>query len=283
LQSGGNMAYRYFIKLAYNGKRFGGWQKQPNADTVQRWIENALSAIAHVKNGITGCGRTDAGVHASVFYAHFDHETAFSKEKLESLVFRLNGFLPDDIVVYEIIPVFPGTHARYSALSRQYEYLIIKKKDPFCYENAYFIPRNLDLVSMNYTSKLLLGTHDFQCFTKVKTQVNSFVCDVQFASWSEQDQFLKFTIRADRFLRNMVRAIVGTLLDVGYGKLTSEDFRKIIESHNRSEAGFSVPAKGLILTDVVYPDKLFSDSPIYYTEGSEIKTISHYYSDQADQ
>ncbi len=273
------MAYRYFIRLAYNGRGYGGWQIQPNATTVQQLVENGLVSIAGVSGSLTGCGRTDAGVDASSFYAHFEHEKSFSTEELFQLTFRLNRFLPQDIVVFEIIPVVPGAHARYSATWREYEYLIIRQKDPFNFDHAYFVHGNLDIGKMNFSSALLLGRHDFQCFSKVNTQVNNYFCDIQAAKWIEQDHFLKFTIRADRFLRNMVRAIVGTLLDVGRGKITIETFQQIIDSHDRGEAGYSVPAKGLTLTGIGYPNEIYSEKPVFFSPESSEKIISHYYTD----
>ncbi len=273
------MAFRYFIKLAYNGLAYSGWQIQPNAVTVQQWIENGLSAIAGVKCGVTGCGRTDAGVHAYIFYAHFDHDATLSKEALYHLTFRLNRYLPPDVVVHEIMTVLPGAHARYSALSREYEYLIIRKKDPFNFQRAYFVHGDLDLERMNDCAALLMGKHNFQCFSKVNTQVNNYFCDIQSAYWIEQDLILKFNIKADRFLRNMVRAIVGTMLDVGRGRLTTEEFKQIINSRSRSEAGFSVPAKGLSLKGVEYPAEIFTDRPINFSPESCEKIISHYYTD----
>ncbi len=268
LLSGGMMAYRYFIKLAYKGTAYGGWQKQPNAETVQQWIENGLNAIAGVGSGATGCGRTDAGVHARVFYAHFDSEKAFLKEELAMLAQRLNRFLPQDISVFAVFPVIPGAHARFSAIWREYEYLIIRQKDPFTFNSAYLVHGDLNLALMNTCSGLMLGKHDFQCFSKVNTQVNNYFCDVKAAFWSEEDHFLKFTIRADRFLRNMVRAIVGTLLDVGREKISVEEFLTIIESRDRCEAGYSVPAKGLTLTGIGYPEAIFTDKPEFFSQES---------------
>lgn len=279
MYTGGIMAYRYFIKLAYNGSAYSGWQIQPNTATVQQLICNGLNSIASVRGGITGCGRTDTGVHASAFYAHFDHEDAFSTGELELLSFRLNRFLPQDIVVFKIIPVLPGAHARFSALGREYEYMIIRQKDPFNFHHAYFVHGDLDIEMMNKCAALMEGRHDFQCFSKVNTQVNNFFCNIQIARWIEQDHKLKFTIRADRFLRNMVRAIVGTLLDVGRGKISPDEFQQIINSHNRSKAGYSVPAKGLTLTGVGYPEEIFSDKPVFFSPESCEKIISHYYTD----
>lgn len=273
------MAYRYFIKLAYNGSAYGGWQIQPNAPTVQQLINNGLKSIAGYSGNVTGCGRTDAGVSASSFYAHFDQEETFPAEALKQLTFRLNRFLPQDIVVFEVKPVVPGAHARFSAMWREYEYLIIRQKDPFAFQNAYFVHEELDIEKINMCSALLLGRHDFQCFSKVNTQVNNYLCDVKVAEWTENDHFLKFTIRADRFLRNMVRAIVGTLLDVGRGKISSEEFQQIIASHNRGKAGYSVPAKGLTLTGVGYPEEIFSEIPVFFSPEHGEKVISHYYTD----
>ncbi len=277
------MAYRYFIQLAYNGSAYAGWQLQPNAISVQHWVEKGLLLIAGNKNGVTGCGRTDAGVHARIFYAHFDAEVPYTCDELTQISYKLNRFLPQDIVIFTISPVVPGSHARFSALWREYEYLIIKYKDPFNFQHAFLEPAKLDLDAMNLCSGLLLGRHDFQCFSKVHTQVNNYFCDVQSAKWEEQGHSLKFTIRADRFLRNMVRAIVGTVLDVGKGKISVADFQNIINSHDRGEAGYSVPAKGLTLTGISYPTDIFASEPIFYSEKTETNIISHYYStDQTD-
>ena len=273
------MAYRYFIRLAYNGFAYGGWQIQPNATTVQELIDKGLVAIAGFNPSVTGCGRTDAGVNASSFYAHFDHKEAFSPDGLKQLAYRINRFLPQDIVVFEIQPVLPGAHARYSALWREYEYLILRHKDPFNFHHAYFVHGDLDIEKMNICSALLLGKHDFQCFSKVNTQVNNYLCDIKVATWIEKDHMLIFTIRADRFLRNMVRAIVGTLLDVGRGKISLDEFQRIIDSHDRGKAGYSVPAKGLTLTGVGYPEEIFSDKPVFFSPESCEKIISHYYTD----
>jgi tRNA pseudouridine38-40 synthase len=273
------MAYRYFIRLAYNGQAYGGWQIQPNATTVQQLIDNGLAAIAGVSGSVTGCGRTDAGVNASSFYAHFDHEEAIFSEDLFQLTFRLNRFLPQDIVIFTIQPVLPGGHARYSATWREYEYLIIRQKDPFNFHHAYFVHGDLDIENMNACCALLLGRHDYQCFSKVNTQVNNYLCDIKDVKWTEKDHFLKFTIRADRFLRNMVRAIVGSMLDVGRGKISFDEFQQIIDSHDRGKAGYSVPAKGLTLTGIGYPEEIFSDKPVQFSPECSEKIISHYYTD----
>ena len=256
------MAYRYFIKLAYDGSHYSGWQIQPNAVSVQQLLTNGLKAIARINEGITGCGRTDAGVHAAEFFAHFDHEMAYTHEMLLEFKYRLNGFLPNDVVINEILPVLPESHARFSALWREYEYLIIRQKDPFYYEKALLVNGKLDIETMNQCSLVLLGHHDFQCFSKTHTQVNNYRCNIISASWEQKGHFLIFNIKADRFLRNMVRAIVGTMLDVGKKRISPEQFKKIIESHNRSQAGYSVPARGLTLKSIEYPKEIFPEIPI---------------------
>ena len=279
MHTGGRMGYRYFIQLSYNGAAYGGWQIQPNAATVQDLLESGLTKIAGLKDHVTGCGRTDAGVHAGTFYAHFDSEYAFSETELQNITLKLNRFLPQDIAIAGIRPVMPAVHARFSAVWREYEYVIIRKKDPFKYNQAYFIHGNLDIEMMNRCASLLLGRHDFKSFSKVHTQVNNYFCDIHLVHWQQEDHLLKFTIRADRFLRNMVRAIVGTLLNAGKGKLTTNEFQQIIDSQNRSAAGYSVPARGLTLTGIGYPPDIFSDKPVFFsTEGCN-KIISHYYSD----
>lgn len=279
MHTGGRMEYRYFIQLSYNGAAYGGWQIQPNASTVQDLIESGLTKIAGLKDRVTGCGRTDAGVHASTFYAHFNSEISFSKDALDTIVLRLNKFLPHDIAITGLRPVVPSAHARFSAMWREYEYLITREKDPFMFNQAYFVHYNLDVEMMNTCASLLLGRHDFKSFSKVHTQVNNFYCDIKFAHWEQDAHCLKFTIRADRFLRNMVRAIVGTLLDVGKGKITTDEFQHIIDSQNRSAAGYSVPAKGLTLKGIGYPKEIFSDQPVPFSPEGCDKIISHYYGD----
>lgn len=254
------MPFRYFIHLAYNGRNYAGWQVQPNAVTVQELLESGMKHLAEVES-VTGCGRTDTGVHASDFYAHFDSEKRISVTDLEKLTAKLNRYLPEDIKIYTIKPVIPDAHARFSALNREYKYLIINEKDPFLFENAYFLHGNLNIEAMNQCAALLIGKHDFECFSKVKTEVNNFICDVSEAAFTRTGHVIEFKICADRFLRNMVRAIVGTLLDVGKGKLDKEGFLEILNSHNRCKAGYSVPAKGLTLTKVEYDPAIFVAEP----------------------
>ena len=240
---------RYFIELSYNGKNYHGWQIQPDANSVQEELNKAISIVLQEKISIVGAGRTDAGVHASQMFAHFDTD----KKLNENYVFKFNSLLPDDIVVYKIILLHDEAHARFDAVSRSYEYKIWLGRNPFLLETSWQLyHQKLDVDLMNEASNVLLEYTDFQCFSKVKTEVHTFNCDVTFAAWKLVGNELTFYISANRFLRNMVRAIVGTIIDVGSGKTTIEDFRKIIESKNRSNAGLSVPAKALFLTQVTY-------------------------------
>jgi tRNA pseudouridine38-40 synthase len=268
------MPYRYFIKLAFNGSDFKGWQVQPNSVTIQSEIEKALAMILHHIDGITGCGRTDSGVHAKLFYAHLDVEEPI--KSTDDLAFKLNRFLPPSISISSIVPVKAGAHARFSALMREYTYTIITHKDPFLFQNAYTFTSAIDLDRMNDGAKLLMNYSDFECFSKVKTQVANFRCNLIFAEWNKQDHILKFTIRSDRFLRNMVRSIVGTLLDLGQNKISMDDLKLILLSHDRQKAGRSVPANGLFLTDIQYPANIFILEPEWFSKDSLKEVISHH-------
>ncbi|CAM1350419.1 tRNA pseudouridine(38-40) synthase TruA [Tenacibaculum crassostreae] len=240
---------RYFIELAYNGKNYHGWQTQPDAISVQEIINKAISTILRQEITIVGAGRTDAGVHASQMFAHFDFETALN----DNFTYKLNAILPDDVVIFNTKQVHSEAHARFDAVSRSYEYKIWLGRNPFLLETSwqlYYQQLNIDL--MNEAAAVLYEYEDFECFSKVKTDVNTFNCKVTNAKWILNGNDLTFHISANRFLRNMVRAIVGTLIDIGLGKISIDDFKKIIESKNRSNAGVSVPAKGLFLTEVTY-------------------------------
>jgi tRNA pseudouridine38-40 synthase len=244
---------RYFIHLAYNGKTFHGWQKQPNAPTVQSEIEERLSLLLRQEIEVVGCGRTDTGVHAKQYFLHFDLDQTVETEKL---AFQLNAILPKDISIYEVFEVDDHTHARFSATQRTYEYWISTRPDPFAHRLSFLHTKPLNIIAMNEAAQLLLGHTDFECFSKVHTDVKTFNCKITQAVWEERENHkLVFTISADRFLRNMVRAIVGTLLNVGKGKITIDDVQKILNSKNRSEAGESVLAHGLFLTNISYPFK----------------------------
>lgn len=250
---------RYFIKLAYNGTNYHGWQSQPNATTVQETLAKALSTILTFDIELMGAGRTDTGVHAKEMFAHFDFNKTI--ESL-SLVHKLNSFLPKDIVVYAVFPVHNEAHARFDATKRTYEYHINTFKDTFLQEQSWYYHQKLDVDLMNEAAKILLKHKDFQCFSKVNTDVNTFDCEIFEAYWTQgnaeqgtskqENNHLVFTISANRFLRNMVRAIVGTLVYVGLHKINLEEFNAIIHSKDRDKAGFSVPAHGLYLTKIDY-------------------------------
>jgi len=240
---------RYFIKLAYNGTNYHGWQVQPNASSVQETLNKALSVILNSDINIMGAGRTDTGVHAKEMFAHFDYAPTL---EIVSTLHKLNSYLPKDIVIYNIIPVHDDAHARFDAKKRTYHYYITSVKDVFSQEECWYFHQNLDVELMNQAAKMLFNHTDFQCFSKVNTDVNTFNCTISEAYWTQENNQLIFTISADRFLRNMVRAIVGTLVNVGLHKITLSDFNSIIDNKNRNEAGFSVPAQGLFLTKIEY-------------------------------
>ena len=244
---------KYFLELSYNGAAYHGWQKQPNAITVQEVIEKSLSILLKEETTILGAGRTDAGVHASQMFAHFETEKSFDKA---DLIYRLNALLPKDIAIQDVFRVKAEVHARFYAESREYLYRISIKKDVFQSDQTFYVKPKLDIVKMNDAAQILLQYKDFQCFSKSNTDVKTYNCDISFASWKTVNQELQFTIKADRFLRNMVRAIVGTLVNIGLGKMEVEGIHEIIKSKNRSEAGFSVPAHALYLTKVEYPESI---------------------------
>ena len=245
---------RYFIEFSYQGTAYHGWQNQPNAISVQEVLEKALSTLLKVAVEVVGAGRTDSGVHARQMFAHFDIAQEFNSEEL---VYRLNSFLPGDIAIKEIREVRSEAHARFDAKERTYEYWVVQGKNPFFLQSAHLIHKPLDILAMNSTADILREYRDFECFSKSNTDVKTFLCDVREAFWKKEEEKLVFTISADRFLRNMVRAIVGTLLEVGIGKMKSEEIRGIIESKDRGKAGPSVPAKGLYLTKVIYPETIY--------------------------
>lgn len=246
------MSLRYFLKLAYDGTAYCGWQIQPNGNSVQAELEKALAIVLGAPVKITGAGRTDTGVHASEMFAHFDSGAELTAREIQRTIWTLNNLLPSDIAIRDISPVAPEAHARFDAVARTYQYHILRIKNPFKERYAWYWQGNLDVDMMNQAAHILVGEHDFQCFSKVHTDVTSFICEVQEAGWEATDDALVFTITANRFLRNMVRAVVGTLFDVGRGKITPEDLQQILESRDRSRAGASVPAKGLILVRIIY-------------------------------
>jgi tRNA pseudouridine38-40 synthase len=249
--------YRYFLELSYMGTQYCGWQVQPQQESVQNTIEKALKTILKEEITLTGAGRTDSGVHAIKYTAHFD--TSHEPQSLfdMDLRYKLNRILPNDIAIHSLRQVKNDAHARFSAMSRSYSYYICQRKDPFWHRRAWLLERNLNIEKMNEASQILFLHNDFQCFSKSNTQVNNFNCSISNAHLKQQDHLLVFEISADRFLRNMVRAIVGTITDVGLGKTSVEEFGAIIESKNRSQAGLSVPGYGLYFMGAQYDDKVF--------------------------
>jgi tRNA pseudouridine38-40 synthase len=263
---------RYFIELAYNGTNYHGWQTQPNAITVQQVLDKALAVLLRTPVETVGCGRTDTGVHASHLFAHLDIEVSMVDGPLSidnpqttmanhglSIIDHalrarsLNALLPYDIAVKRIIPVHADAHARFDATLRSYEYHVHLEKDPFLHNLSWLVRDKPDVALMNEAAKIIMEYTDFSCFSKSNTQVKTNNCKVSRAEWVADGGKLVFHISADRFLRNMVRAIVGTLMMVGKGDIKPEEIRDIIESKNRSNAGTSVPACGLYLTEVKYP------------------------------
>jgi tRNA pseudouridine38-40 synthase len=241
---------RFFVELSYLGTAYCGWQRQPDAPSVQGALEDALSTLLREPVEVTGAGRTDTGVHAARYIAHFDASS-------EPDVYHLNALLPRDIAVRRVWEVAPDAHARFDAREREYTYYITLHKDPFRQHTAWYYSGALDLDAMNRAAAHLLGTHDFTTFSKLHSGNKTFECTVFEARWAvEPPQAagcgVRFTIRADRFLRNMVRSTVGTLVDVGRGKITPERFAAILEARDRSLASGSAPAQGLFLTDVRY-------------------------------
>ena len=248
---------RFFIRFAYDGTAFHGSQRQPNGVTVQETMEQALAMIFREDMPLTFAGRTDTGVHAREMYAHFDINDNQSSI-VNNLKFRLNGILPDSIAIYDILRVTDDAHARFSAKRRTYEYHVIDHKDPFLLPYATRLRTPLDFVSMNEAARHLIGRQDFASFCRTHTDVKTTICDLTQAEWKELGNgHAVFTISADRFLRNMVRAVVGTLFQVGIGKITKEQFAEVIAQHNRCSAGDSAPAQGLYLTHIEYPKEIF--------------------------
>lgn len=243
---------RYFVQLAYNGTAYHGWQIQPNAMTVQESLNKAFSTILREEINLVGAGRTDTGVHASFFVAHFETENEIADTA--RLVFKLNSFLAKDVRVDAIFRVDESMHARFSALSRTYHYYFASRKQPFGNNITVFLPSKPDVELMNEAAHSLFDYVDFTSFSKLHTDVKTNNCLIMKAEWQQKHDLLVFEIKADRFLRNMVRAIAGTLLKVGQKQITLDEFRQIIEMKDRSRAGASVPGCGLFLSDIEYPE-----------------------------
>lgn len=250
------MKTRYFIFISYKGTLYHGWQVQPNSITVQKILDDALSVVLNERISTLGAGRTDTGVHALVFCAHFDSISS-KLDEVKNLIFRLNSYLPGDISVTSIQKVVPDANARYSALSRTYKYYISKIKDPFFDNSSWFLHGNINIKAMNEACDLLYNHSDFTSFSKLHSDTKTNICKIYSAFWKEDGNRLEFSIKADRFLRNMVRAIVGTMVEVGTGKLTLKEFELVILTKDRCRAGKSAPAKGLFLSDIEYPKEIF--------------------------
>ncbi len=249
------VAVRYFMYISYRGTNFNGWQIQPNGVTVQEEIEKALSTILKTETSIVGSGRTDTGVHATQQVAHFD----LKKIDAEKLVFKLNSFLNEDISINDIRLVKEDVSARFDATSRTYHYHLNQAKNPFKRGVSYYFRPELNVADINAACEIIKGWQNFECFSKVHTEVNSFNCEIFQAKWVQDGSNHLFEIAANRFLRGMVRAVVGTLIDVGLGKTSLDDFREILESNDRRKAGRAVPAEGLFLQKVVYPKDIYLD------------------------
>lgn len=248
--------YRYFAEISFKGTNYHGWQIQKNAISVQEVLNEKFSSILREGIQVTGAGRTDTGVHALYYVGHFDSK----KDNLHtdsSFLYHFNQFLPSDISVYRILSVKNDAHARFSAISRTYEYWICRRKNPFLKEYAWMLYRNLNVETMQRACKYLLGKHDFSSFCKGHSGARTHLCAVETAEWTEKEDILIFRITADRFLRNMVRAIVGTMIEIGKETLSPEKLYDILQTHNRSEAGESVPPQGLFLTRIIYPAEIF--------------------------
>ena len=244
---------RYFLEISYNGSTFHGWQIQPNANSVQETIENALNILLKKEIKIVGAGRTDTGVHARNMCAHFDHNKEFELEELKN---NLNSFLNQEIYINDIYRVEDETHARFSAISREYEYYISLKKDVFNYKTTHLIQQDLNIEKMKQALLIIKDYEDFEAFSKSNTDVKTYLCNIMSCSLVKKENIIIFKIKANRFLRNMVRAIMGTIVDIGLEKISLEELRTILESKDRSKAGPSMPAHALFLTKVEYPSNI---------------------------
>ena len=250
---------RFFIEVFYKGTGYSGFQVQENANSVQSEVEKSLSVFFKELFSLTGSSRTDAGVHALSNYFHFDSSllSTYPPERLNRTIYNLNAILPDDIVIKRIYAVNDNAHCRFDAISREYKYFIYQQKDPFQSDRAYYYPYKLDLGILNEAAAVLKTYHDFTSFSKRNTQVKSFNCSIQKSQWIEDENCLVYTVMANRFLRGMVRGLVGTMLKTGTGKLTLAGFRRVIEAKDCSNADFSVPPQGLFLVNVRYKDTLY--------------------------
>lgn len=244
---------RYFLEVSYLGKAYSGFQVQQNAVTVQSEVERVLKVLTHTDIMLTGSSRTDAGVHARQNFFHFDTNLEIGQRQ----VYNMNALLPVDISVRSLRRMPADCHCRFDAVGRRYRYMIARSKDPFMYETAYFFPYRVDVGNMQQAADQIIGTHDFSTFSKRNTQVRTFVCTIRESRWKETDSRLEYTVSGNRFLRGMVRGLVGTMLKVGTGRLTLEGFMAVFGSGDCSLADFSVPGKGLCLDGVEFPENYF--------------------------
>ena len=247
---------RYFIFISYKGTSYHGWQIQPNSVTVQKLLDSALSAILSEKITTTGAGRTDSGVHALVFCAHFESSSS-DLDSRKNLVYKLNRYLPEDISVSKIRKVIPDAHARFSTLSRTYRYVISREKNPFSEGSSWYLHGDISIEEMNKSAQILLDHTDFTSFSRLHSGAKTNNCRIIQTGWDQKGDQLIFSIKADRFLRNMVRAIVGTMVEIGFGKIDHGEFNEIIIAKDRAKAGKSSPAKGLFLAEIEYPENIF--------------------------
>ncbi|MHB8260806.1 MAG: tRNA pseudouridine(38-40) synthase TruA [Bacteroidia bacterium] len=249
---------RYFLHLAYNGKHYHGWQFQLNTPlTIQQILQEKLSLLLHEKITLIGCGRTDTGVHAKEYYAHFDCGKEDLLSDKQNWLFKMNHCVPKYIALIDILPVQNNANARFSATARTYKYYIHQTPNPFVNDFSAYIYGAMDVDLMNEAAQIIKNTKDFTSFTKVNNNHTNYICDIMECNWLKENSHIIFTIKANRFLRNMVRALVGTMLEVGMKKITIEDFEKVVLSKNRSEAGASITGKGLHLVSIDYPSSIF--------------------------
>jgi tRNA pseudouridine38-40 synthase len=245
--------HRYFLEVSYKGTRYAGSQIQANALTVQEELEKALHTLFREQITLTGSSRTDAGVHALQNYFHFDWPALIPEKK----IYNINAILPPDIAVHRLIQVHPEAHCRFDAVWRRYEYIIYRHKDPFLHDRAWFFPYTLNREALQAAAQVIKEYEDFTTFSKRNTQAKTFLCTIMESGWTERGQCLVYRVKANRFLRGMVRGLVGTMLQVGRGKVTLDGFRKIIEAKDCTKADFSVPGHGLFLMEVAYPEDYF--------------------------
>jgi tRNA pseudouridine38-40 synthase len=244
---------RYFLEVAYKGTRYAGSQVQINAVTVQAELEKALEIYFRRRIELTGSSRTDAGVHARQNFYHFDNPEPINPKA----IYNINAILPADIAVQQFIPVRPDAHCRFDAVAREYEYFIYQAKDPFLDDRAWFFPYTLDIKVLQTVAGVIKEYTDFTSFSKRNSQVKTFNCRILYSEWQTRDNYTVYRVKANRFLRGMVRGLVGTMLQAGRGKITVEKFRQIVEARDCTKADFSVPAHGLFLQKVEYPDRYF--------------------------